>query len=92
MFKKKILIGSNTLATAGITAWSAETKFKCVRRTPLGLPVEPLVYMTTAMSSGLGGDSACDDFEPMLISWLKAMTSTPSAGLSIAFLSRGFSK
>ncbi len=28
--------------------------FECERMTPLGVPVEPLVYMMMAVSSGLG--------------------------------------
>lgn len=32
--------------------------FLCVSTTPLGKPVDPLVYMIMAVSSGVGGTSA----------------------------------
>ena len=38
-----------------IRADMAETMFSWLRRTPLGLPVDPEVYMMMAQSLGLGG-------------------------------------
>lgn len=35
--------------------------FLCVSTTPLGTPVEPLVYMMMAVSSGEGGTSAATE-------------------------------
>ena len=43
----------------------ALTRFEWVITTPLGTPVLPLVYMMIAVSDGSGGDSPCEEEEPV---------------------------
>lgn len=60
------------MGTTSAKAFMVDSRFWCERITPLGMPVEPDVYMMMAGSLGLGGTEA----ERTNIQWVRINIAT----------------
>jgi len=80
---------TSSSVTISETIVVAAKTFLWVTTTPLGLPVEPLVYMITAQVSGVGGTTGNAFVSPALTKSSNERTFTPAGAAGMSTISSG---